>query len=821
MRRRKLLFMGLFLFAALGWLGVSSLRAPAQQSAQQPVSTAPGVIKSQANLVLVDVVVADHKGNYIRDLEAKDFLVYEDGKEQTISSFSRGQEPSWPSGPAQRRYLVLFFDNSTMDLPDQARARQAAAQFIDKTASADRLMAIADFGGTLQIAQNFTANADRLKQVVSGVKFSAVNPNDNAAAAQVAALGGIPDLGAVGDFGARNMLLAVRDLAKRLLTVPGRKTVILFSSGFPLTPEHQSELTATVDACNRANVAIYPLDVRGLMTTEPGGITGPQQQIGPPIPRQQGPNATVNAPVFPHYTGLYAFLLAPAMSPPQHGGGGGTGGGGGGGGGGGRGGGGGSVGGGGTGGGGGGRGGGSTGGGSTGGGGTGGGRGGTGGGNTGGGGTGGGRGGSTGSGGGGGARGGGGGGGGLGNANRFGNNPLNQPRQIIPEIPVSATTNQQVLYALAAGTGGFPIFNSNDFLAGLDKIAKELNEYYILGYVPPEKTPEGTCHTIKVRVERKGVDVRSRTGYCDVRSADLLAGKVEGKALETVAASPQAGTVQVSVRAPYFYEGANVARVNLVLEIPGDALDFEKEKGEFHSDVNVLGIATREDGSVGARFSDTVKVDVDKKEMKQFTKGAFSYQNTFEIAPGKYNLKLVLSPGGQNFAKYEAPLVIDPYDGKQFGLSAVALSDKITPVSQLSTSLDAALLEEKTPLVVRGRSNGQSTDFQLNPSPTNRFGRDERVALYVEVYEPTMLGKGNETRVGVTYSVVDRKTNQQVYRSPTILVNDFAQPGNPVIPIGMTLPLDKLQAGDYRLEVTARDSAGNASPMRATDFVLN
>ena len=824
MRRRKLLFMGLFLFAALGWLGVSSLRAPAQQAAQQPVSTAPGVIKSQANLVLVDVVVADHKGNYVRDLEAKDFQVYEDGKEQTISSFSRGQEPGSPSGPAQRRYLVLFFDNSTMDLADQARARQAAAQFIDKTASTDRLMAVADFGGTLRIAQNFTANAERLKQVVSGVKFSAVNPNDNAAAAQVAALGGIPDLGAVGDFGARNMLLAVRDLAKRLLSVPGRKTVILFSSGFPLTPEHQSELTATVDACNRANVAIYPLDVRGLMTTEPGGITGPQPGIGPPVPLQQGPNASINAPVFPHYQGLYAFLLASPLFPPQRsGGGGGTGGGGGAGGGGGRGGGGG-VGGGGVGGGGVGGGGGRGGGGTGGSGGTGGGRGGTGGGgSTGGGtggrgGTGGGPGGSTG--GGGGARGGGG-GGGLGNANRFGDNPLNQPRQIIPQIPLSATTNQQVLYALAAGTGGFPIFNSNDFLAGLDKIAKELNEYYVLGYVPPEKTREGTCHTIKVKVERKGVDPRFRSGYCDVRSADLLAGKVEGKALETVAASPQAGSVQVSVRAPYFYEGPNVARVNLVLEMPGDALDFEKEKGEFHSEVNVLGIATREDGSVGARFSDTVKVDKDKKEMKQFTKGAFSYQNTFEIAPGKYNLKLVLSPGGQNFAKYEAPLVIDPYDGKRFDLSAVALSDKITPVSELSTSLDAALLEEKTPLVVRGRSNGQSTDFQLNPSPTNRFGRDERVALYVEVYEPTMLGKGNETRVGVAYSVVDRKTNQQVYRSPTILVNDFAQPGNPVIPVGTLLPLDKLQAGDYRLEVTARDSAGNASPVRATDFVLN
>src|SRR5207302_9208373 len=119
-------------------------------------------------------------------------------------------------------------------------------------------------------------------------------------------------------------------------SVPGRKTVILFSSGFALTPERQSELTATVNACNRANVAIYPLDVRGLVATPPG--------------------ASLDGPSFPHDNGLLAFLFAPDALLPQRPGGGGGGGAGGGGGG--RGGGGGGVGGGGTGGGGGGGGGG-------------------------------------------------------------------------------------------------------------------------------------------------------------------------------------------------------------------------------------------------------------------------------------------------------------------------------------------------------------------------------------------------------------------------------------------------------------------------------
>src|SRR5271154_2265870 len=98
-----------------------------------------------------------------------------------------------------------------------------------------------------------------------------------------------------------------------------------------------------------------------------------------------------------------------------------------------------------------------------------------------------------------------------------------QPREIVPQFPPSATTNQQVLYQLADGTGGFVILNTNDLLAGLQKIAKDQSQYYTLGY-PPSGAAEGSCHTLKVKVERGGTVVRSRSGYCKVKPQDSLAG---------------------------------------------------------------------------------------------------------------------------------------------------------------------------------------------------------------------------------------------------------------------------------------------------------
>src|SRR6266705_700361 len=248
------------------------LRAP-EQPAPPPAEQRPAVvIKKESKLVLVDSVVTDKKGKYIRDLTQNDFKVFEDKQDQQVSTFSTGAAAATQAS-GQRRYLILFFDNSTMAAPDQIQARSAATKFIEANAGPDRLMAVVDFGGALRIVQNFTANAEVLQAAVSGVKSSSVDPNAPPADVPVTvASTGFSSLGnAEADFGARSMLLAVRSLAKNLRSIPGRKMVVLFSGGFPLTQENQSELTATIDACNKSNVAVYALDARGLVATAPGG----------------------------------------------------------------------------------------------------------------------------------------------------------------------------------------------------------------------------------------------------------------------------------------------------------------------------------------------------------------------------------------------------------------------------------------------------------------------------------------------------------------------------------------------------------------------
>jgi len=68
-------------------------------------------------------------------------------------------------------------------------------------------------------------------------------------------------------------------------------------------------------------------------------------------------------------------------------------------------------------------------------------------------------------------------------------------------------------------------------------------------------------------------------------------------------------------------------------------------------------------------------------------------------------------------------------------------------------NLDAVLLEDRTPLVVKG--------MEIKPVATNRFKKTDNVIMYSEIYEPLLVGE-NPPKVVFGYNLLDRATNQQI-----------------------------------------------------------
>ena len=105
--------------------------------------------------------------------------------------------------------------------------------------------------------------------------------------------------------------------------------------------------------------------------------------------------------------------------------------------------------------------------------------------------------------------------------------------------------------------------------------------------------------------------------------------------------------------------------------------------------------------------------------------------------------------------------------------------------------------------------------MQVLPSASNHFKKTDTAGIYAEVYEP-LLKNPNPPEVAYELIVVELKSGQEKLhvgeRTPKGTV------GNPVIQLGVKLPVATLGPGSYRLKLRAGDSLNNFSKTRTADF---
>lgn len=299
---------------------------PASTGYQNLAAQGNFVIRVQRNEVLVDVRVYDRKGNPVTDLKPDDFKIYEDGTPQTINSFNLenvqelvraseqgGKAPvinlatlprTTPQSTLKRlvqnhRLIVLFFDLSSMQIDDLIRSLKAAQNFVRTQMTPADLVAVVAYTSDLRVVQGFTNDRDVLGKAIKSIQ---VGPASTlASSGSEGAAGGTDSFGNtivtqdVGNaftpdetefniFNTDEKFAALESLAQMLRGVPGRKSVIHFSSGIEQTGvDNEAQLEATIDAANRSDVSFYTMDSRGLTAMPPGGDASSASPAGTAI----------------------------------------------------------------------------------------------------------------------------------------------------------------------------------------------------------------------------------------------------------------------------------------------------------------------------------------------------------------------------------------------------------------------------------------------------------------------------------------------------------------------------------------------------------
>ncbi|HXI38374.1 MAG TPA: VWA domain-containing protein, partial [Bryobacteraceae bacterium] len=299
----------------LALLTAASLLAQAPRSPAGPQSDTPrpATFSTTTNLVVVDVTVSGRDGSPITNLTKEDFLIYEDGKPQNLASCDlqkleskpmaaqpalkdRTQAPELPkpqpvaaAGDAQtfqdRRLMVMFFDFSSMQPPEQVRAVDAAIKFLGTQMTASDMVSIMVFGSALKTVQDFTGDRDLLISTIRGFHIGEsselASMSDTGADSEDQSGLYVADETEFNIFNTDRKLVALEDAARRLGPYPQKKALVYLSSGVEKTGvDNQSQLRATINAAVRANVAFYPIDARGLSASAPGGDASQAGAVG-------------------------------------------------------------------------------------------------------------------------------------------------------------------------------------------------------------------------------------------------------------------------------------------------------------------------------------------------------------------------------------------------------------------------------------------------------------------------------------------------------------------------------------------------------------
>ena len=261
-----------------------------------PTDPQAPTFKVQAEYVEVDVQVTDQKATFIGGLKKEDFEVLEDGKPQTIATFSLVDIPVERSGQPvsaqssiepdvranERRFdgrvYVVMLDDLHIDFTRTILVKNAMRRFIEQHLGSNDLMAITLTGGQTNAAREFTSNKRALLTAIdtfmgqqcrsfekdSGCPIRSLDVFDPVAAGPAIP----PRVVDERRYDARRTMSLLKQTADWFNGVRGRKkTLILVSEGIDYDPRDSAGIPDIDDAiasAARSNVSIYAFDPRGL-----------------------------------------------------------------------------------------------------------------------------------------------------------------------------------------------------------------------------------------------------------------------------------------------------------------------------------------------------------------------------------------------------------------------------------------------------------------------------------------------------------------------------------------------------------------------------
>jgi VWFA-related protein len=365
--------------------------------------------------------------------------------------------------------------------------------------------------------------------------------------------------------------------------------------------------------------------------------------------------------------------------------------------------------------------------------------------------------------------------------------------------------SQDGLITLARNTGGFAAINSNDLNLGIQRVLQDNQSYYLLGFDPDDEQfsqkYQNKFHAIKIKVNRPGLEVRTRSGYFGVpENLAHEAPKTREQQILHALFSPF-GVKELSIQmtSQFFSTEPGKSFVRSFLRIAPEKLTFvDLPTGERELMLDVAAFTFDENGRAIERNGKVYTLKLNKIQHESVMKTGLAYEHNTPIQkPGAYQFRMVLRDVHSETLGSAGQFIRVPDLGKnQLALSGIALVGKQNPGSGSAES---------------------SADASAANATVRRFARNARLEYWLQIYN-SQLERATQTPKVTVQSEVYRD-GKAIFQSAAQQVPSTGQTDLKRLICGGEVQLANLPPGEYLLHIIVRDPLANAKYAAADQWI--
>jgi VWFA-related protein len=196
---------------------------------------------------------------------------------------------------------------------------------------------------------------------------------------------------------------------------------------------------------------------------------------------------------------------------------------------------------------------------------------------------------------------------------------------------------------LAYATGGTFFHNNNDLDAGFKKCGAPPEVSYVLAYSPTNLKPDGSFHSIKVKLAQpKGLALQSRRGYFARKKSTDPTVQAKEEIQDAIFSPEDLNELPIDVHTQFFRVNETDSKLSVMIHVDLRFVHFQKREGRNFDNLTLVTVLFDQNGKYLTAQEKTLQMRLHDATLARLSPSGITMKASFQVKPGSYMVRQVV-----------------------------------------------------------------------------------------------------------------------------------------------------------------------------------